>query len=365
MKILTVVGARPQFIKAAALSPFLDAAGIEEQLLHTGQHYDPLLSDVFFRELGLKAPKHCLRVGSASHGAQTARMLEGIERVLDEERPDLVLVYGDTNSTLAGALAAAKRCVPVAHVEAGLRSFNRRMPEEVNRVLTDHMAELLFAPSHRAADRLFAEGLPGSRIHFVGDVQYDACLRIVAMARKKGDVTTRLGLEPGRFALATIHRQENTDDPARLRAILEGLESLAKDLPVLFPAHPRTVAAANRAGIETSAGRGAVRWIDPLGYGEMMALTASAGLVVTDSGGVQKEAFFLRVPCLTVREETEWPETVELGWNRLVRPAEARKLAPAAKAALGSKGREGRPYGDGLAAKRIVEVLEQWRTREA
>lgn len=366
MKVLTVIGARPQFIKAAALSPLLSSAGIDEKILHTGQHYDKEMSEVFFEELSLSAPAYNLNVGSGSHGRQTAKMLDGIEGILEAEKPDLLLVYGDTNSTLAGALAAAKRGVPIAHVEAGLRSFNRQMPEEINRILTDHMADLCFAPTQSAADRLRTEGLSDGRIHLVGDVQYDVCRRFQEKKLAVSDRLSRHGVSRGQFALVTIHRQENTDSPDRLTAILSAIEQLAGDLPVIFPAHPRTVSAAKRQRLPAGSGAPtAVKWIAPVGYADMMALQSSAGVIVTDSGGVQKEAFYLEVPCVTVRDETEWPETVELGWNRLVAPTDAARIAKAARDSIGAKGHKAQPFGDGHAGRRIVEVLHRWQAREA
>jgi UDP-GlcNAc3NAcA epimerase len=358
MKIVTVVGARPQFIKAAAVSRALPPeGGIEEVLVHTGQHYDENMSDVFFTELGIPRPRHHLGIGSAGHGAQTGRMLEAIERVLLQERPDVLLVYGDTNSTLAGALAAAKLHVPVAHVEAGLRSFNRRMPEEVNRVLTDHVSEWLFAPTDTAMGNLAREGLPAAKTHLVGDVMFDAALYYGA--RSRDDCLERLGVTPKGYVLATIHRAENTDSPSRLRGLVAGLAAVAAELPVVLPLHPRTRAVLQREGLLESCDR-QLRLCDPVGYLEMVALEKHARLIATDSGGVQKEAFFHRVPCVTLREETEWVELVELGWNRLVPPGDAMTVREGLTAALAQTRPEEPPaglYGGGMASGRIVELL--------
>jgi UDP-N-acetylglucosamine 2-epimerase len=307
MKLLTVIGARPQFIKAAAVGYAIDTArrtgtGIDSILLHTGQHYDAQMSKVFFEELQPQPPDHHLAVGSMSHGAQTGRMLEGIERVIETERPDVVLVYGDTNSTLAGALAAAKLHVPVAHVEAGLRSFNRRMPEELNRVVTDHLSEWLFCPTETAAANLRHEGISNG-VSVVGDVMYELVVRFGAT---RGDRAAVHG-EHGSYVLATIHRAENTDDPARLTAIITALNTIAEDHAVLLPLHPRTRKLLAEAQVQVS---GRVRVLEPFGYLDMLRAQAGAAVVVTDSGGVQKEAFWLGVPCVTVRDETEWLETL-------------------------------------------------------
>ena len=347
-KVVSVVGARPQFVKAAPVSKALQQAGHVERLVHTGQHYDANMSAVFFSELGLPAPAHHLGIGSGSHGAQTGAMLEAIERVLMSEQPDWVLVYGDTNSTLAGALAAAKLHVPVAHVEAGLRSFNRRMPEEINRVLVDHLSALLFAPSQVARDNLAAEGLHKG-VEIVGDVMVGAVEMAAGISRPRHDWLKRWGVDAGKYLLATIHRAENTDDVGRLRRIVDVLEAL--DESVILPLHPRT-----RKVLGAFAGSASkVRYIDPVGYLDMVCLECHARMILTDSGGVQKEAYWLGVPCLTLRDETEWVETVEAGWNRLVSPdvvsitdAVRSFVPPAARPAL---------YGDRRAAERIAAML--------
>ena len=357
MRIVTVVGARPQFVKAAALGRALRRRHTEV-LLHTGQHYDEEMSAVFFRELEIPEPDYNLGIGSAAHGAQTGEMLAGVEAVLLKEKPDWVLVYGDTNSTLAGALAAAKLGLPVAHVEAGLRSFNRRMPEEINRVLTDHLASLLFCPSRAAAENLAREGVVRG-VHVVGDIMKDALSAAARLARARSGILRRLGLEPKRFLLATVHRAENTDDARRLRGILAALAELARSEPVVFPVHPRA-----RKCIRALAGgkaSGRLRMIDPVGYLDMVMLERSARMILTDSGGVQKEAYWLGVPCVTLRDETEWVETTAAGWNVVVgadagriTAAVRRHAAPAKHPAL---------YGDGKAAQRCVRLLERCRRR--
>jgi UDP-GlcNAc3NAcA epimerase len=354
MTVATVVGARPQFIKASAVSRALAAEGIHEILIHTGQHYDESLSEVFFQELGIPRPGHYLGIGSASHGAQTGRMLEALDELFQGLRPDCVLVFGDTNSTLAGALAAAKLHIPVAHVEAGLRSFNRRMPEEINRVLSDHVSDVLFAPTQAAVEHLAAEGISGDRVIRVGDVMYDVALWAGERADRESKVLERLGLRPGGYALATVHRAENTEDPDRLRAVFGGLGILSRRMPVVVPLHPRTRAPLAAMDVDLPPG---LRLIEPVSYFDMVKLEKRAALVATDSGGVQKEAFFYRVPCATLRDETEWVELVELGWNRLTAPTNAEDVGQGLLSALGTRGREASPYGDGRAAHRIASRL--------
>jgi UDP-GlcNAc3NAcA epimerase len=350
LKIVTIVGARPQFIKAAAVSRELRPRH-REVLVHTGQHYDFSMSGVFFDGLELPAPDVNLGVGSGSHGAQTGSMLAGIEGVLLAERPDWVLVYGDTNSTLAGALAASKLHLPVAHVEAGLRSFNRSMPEEVNRVVADHLSDRLLCPSQTAVDNLAREGI-SRNVHLVGDVMLDVLHWARHRAAPQGPaILKRLGLEERRYVLATVHRSENTDQAPRLSGIMDALNAIPE--PVLFPVHPRARKALAAAGL---AAKPNVRLIEPLGYFEMLVVASSARLILTDSGGVQKEAYWLGVPCVTLREETEWIETVAAGWNVLVgsNPEKilhaVRSVAPPAC----------RPplYGDGQVAARCVDLLE-------
>ena len=356
MKILTVVGARPQFIKAAAFSRVVRERHTEI-LVHTGQHYDPSMSDVFFEELGLPRPDHHLGVGSGPHGRQTAQMLERLEGVIRAEAPDAVVIYGDTNSTLAGALAAAKLDLPLAHVEAGLRSHVRAMPEEVNRIVADSVSTHLFAPTQSAVDNLMAEGHAlerggtRGRIYLTGDIMYDALLQQAPVAADRSRILEQLALKPGAYAVATVHRAANTDDPRRLESIVDALMTLGE--PVILPLHPRTRAALAHTDIEVEA---PVRIIDPVGYLDMIALQQHARIVLTDSGGVQKEAFLLGVPCVTLRDETEWVETLEGGWNVLAGADSERILAAA---------RRPRPpaapphvFGDGHAAERMVAALE-------
>lgn len=320
-----------------------------EVLLHTGQHYDPLMSEIFFRELDLPAPDIELGVGSGTHAEQTAAMLIGIESAVANTRPEAVLVYGDTNSTLAGALAAAKMHVPIAHVEAGLRSFNRRMPEELNRVITDSLSTLLLCPSNVAVDNLAREGIRRG-VHMVGDVMADVLTRFSDGANDPATLS-QFGVSPGSYVLATVHRAENTDDPARLAAIREALE--ASPHRVIFPVHPRTRAAMAASGRAPAA---SVSMIEPLGYPSMMALVRNARAVLTDSGGLQKEAYWLGVPCITLRDETEWVETVSAGWNTLT-GADRRRIGDALAAVARPAGHPPL-YGDGHAADRIVSALE-------
>jgi UDP-N-acetylglucosamine 2-epimerase len=365
MKVVTVVGARPQFVKAAPVSKAL-RRDHTELLVHTGQHYDRALSDLFFEEMDIPRPDHELGVGSGSHGRQTGQMLIGIEEVLLAERPDWVLVYGDTNSTLAGALAAVKLGIPVAHVEAGLRSFNRAMPEEHNRILTDHCADLLLCPTQTAVDLLRAEGVTRG-VHLVGDVMYDAALQFAGVARQRSTILAELGLTPKAYALATLHRPYNTDDPARLREVLAALDAL--EMPVILPLHPRTRSRIAELGSTHTCTCGEAQrrckchasritqYVPPVGYLDMLALEQSAALILTDSGGVQKEAYFFAVPCVTLRPETEWVETVAAGWNRLAW-GDAAVVVEAARRPWPT---EPPPpvFGDGRAAERIVALLEE------
>ena len=359
MKGVTIVGARPQFIKAAPVSRALNARGVIEVLVHTGQHYAHNMSALFFQELNLPNPDFNLDIGSGSHGWQTGQMLQRIEEVLLKERPEWVLVYGDTNSTLAGALAAVKLHIPVVHVEAGLRSYNRRMPEEHNRVLTDHAADLLFCPTQTAVDNLAAEGLTQG-VHLTGDVMYDAVLYNSELAESRSGALARLALAQGCYLLATVHRPQNTDDPSALSRIMTAFEEL--DELVVFPAHPRTQTALQRYGLETPDN---VRLIDALGYLDMLVLERHARLILTDSGGVQKEAFFFAVPCVTLREETEWVETVDAGWNVLTGANPARIVAAVrefAQAKSRSELHQSNPrlaFGDGRASDKIAAILDR------
>lgn len=359
MKIVTVVGARPQFVKAATVSAAIVAekkrgAEVEEVLVHTGQHYDQNMSQVFFEQLEVPRPKYNLAVGSGSHGAMTGKMLGAVEQILLDEKPDWLLVYGDTNSTLAGALAAAKLHVPVCHVEAGLRSFDKRMPEEVNRILTDHVSKLLLCPTHTAVVNLKNEGVTEG-VHHVGDVMYDAALMFAKVAQGS-DVMARHGLTPKSFVLATVHRAENTDDPQRLQGILEALTAVASaQCPLLLPLHPRTRATLKNRGLEPLLERNrAVKIVEPVPFLDMIVLEQQAKLILTDSGGVQKEAYFHRVPCVTLRDETEWVETIEAGWNQLAGADPARINAAVAAA---RPGRSIDEYGEGNAAGKVLELL--------
>jgi UDP-GlcNAc3NAcA epimerase len=318
------------------------------------------MSEVFFEELEIPRPDYNLGIGSATHGAQTGRMLEAIEEVLFKEKPDWVLVYGDTNSTLAGALAAVKLHIPVAHIEAGLRSFNRRMPEEINRVLTDHASDILFAPTQMAVENLRREGISEEQIQLVGDVMYDAALYYGKKAEQQSQILNRLEPKPREYILATIHRAENTDDPQRLCAIFEGFVEVAQEIKVILPLHSRTRAALVQTRLYDKVAQN-ICLIEPVGYLDMVMLEKNARVIVTDSGGVQKEAFFYRVPCLTLREETEWVELVELGWNRIIPPFSADVVADAIKSSLKRfEGVEGSPYGDGQGAVKITQCLVKW-----
>lgn len=352
MKVVSVVGARPQFVKASPISGALRVRHTE-LLVHSGQHYDRGMSDVFFEQLGIPEADINLGVGSGSHGAQTAEMLVKLERVFEQEHPDVVLVYGDTNTTLAAALAAAKLGFPVAHVEAGLRSFNRAMPEEINRVLVDHLSDVLLCPTDTAVQNLSAEGITEG-VELVGDVMLDTALRFGD--EPADEALSRFGLEPGDYYLATVHRASNSDVAENLSAIIEGFASL--DRPVLWAIHPRTEKNIDLLGLRgrLEAADG-IKPVPPMSYIETLALLRNAAALLTDSGGMQKEAYFFSVPCVTLREETEWVETVRLGWNRLV-GANAERIV----AAVGSPDRpaEHPPvYGDGHAAEAIVSVLER------
>jgi UDP-GlcNAc3NAcA epimerase len=359
MKILTVIGARPQFIKSAPVSRALAGFGITECMVHTGQHYDPKMSDIFFRELELSAPNYHLGIGSGPHGQQTGRMMEKLEAVVMKEAPDWILVYGDTNSTLAGAIVAAKLHVPVAHVEAGLRSFNRRMPEEVNRVVADHVSTLLFAPTDVAVGNLQREGIPDLRIARVGDVMLDAALMFGRSAEEHSSGYKQFGLRSGAYVLATIHRAENTDFDHRLAAILGGLTRVCVRLPVVLPLHPRTRKRLDSTAAEAFIAAGG-QLIDPIGYLDMIMLERNAAVIATDSGGVQKEAFFYRIPCVTLRDETEWVELTSSGWNTLAPPTDAQSLCDAIIGALGKKGSDIAPYGNGDAGQAIVAALSKF-----
>lgn len=351
MKIATVIGARPQFIKAAAVSRVLRTQH-QEILIHTGQHYDANMSEIFFEELHIPRPDYNLGIGSGRHGAQTGAILEQVEEVLITEKPDALMVYGDTNSTLAGALAASKLHIPVIHIEAGLRSFNRRMPEEINRVLTDHLSSWLFCPTETAVKNLAAEGIKAG-VYKNGDVMYDAFLYNLELAKEKSNILQTVGLTSKSFVLCTIHRAENTDDPNRLTQILKAVSQIS--LPVVLPLHPRTRKIVQELGLNSLLEK--VRVIEPVGYLDMITLEAHALKLVTDSGGVQKEAYFAGVPCITMRDETEWVETVDVGWNRLTGADEGKIL----EAVESFTPPEDRPsiFGNGHAAEQFLAALER------
>ncbi|MCL6419724.1 non-hydrolyzing UDP-N-acetylglucosamine 2-epimerase [Aestuariirhabdus haliotis] len=350
---MTILGARPQFIKAATVSRAIARVSkYSEVIVHTGQHYDSNMSDVFFSELEIPKPAYNLGVGGGSHGQNTGRMLEEIEKILLQEKPSIVLVYGDTDSTLAGALAAVKTHIPIVHVEAGLRSFNRRMPEEINRVLTDHMSDLLLTPTEQAISNLSAEGIVGRTVVNVGDVMFDAALYFGQRAELESDVMDKYGLVSKQFYLATVHRQENTDDEFRLKKIFEGFSKI--DQPVVLPLHPRTKNSIHQQDIELPSN---IHIIDPQGYIDMVMLEKNACVIVTDSGGIQKEAYFHGVPCVTLRDETEWVELVDMGWNRLASPVDDDFVSIFAQSFRG--GQEGlTPYGSGTAAEQVVSALD-------
>jgi UDP-GlcNAc3NAcA epimerase len=344
-KIVTIVGARPQFIKAFALSRALtNDPDFEEILVHTGQHFDDNMSAVFFSELEIPPPRYHFSVSPGGQGAVTAQMLQAVEGVLLREQPAAIIVYGDTNSTLAGALAASKLQIPLIHIEAGLRSFNRTMPEEINRIVVDHVANILFCPTRMAVANLAREGI-AKDVHLVGDLMHDATLIATPIAEHASRILDDLKLEPGGYGVATVHRAGNTDDPATLRRLVDFIAAEAKKRPIVFPVHPRTVAAMKKEGLDPD--RPGVRVIAPVGYLDMCKLLHHASNVLTDSGGVQKEAYFHRVPCITLRDETEWVETVECGWNRLwnVPDYEPR--------------REITDYGNGNSAHEILDTMRR------
>ena len=356
MKIVSVIGARPQFVKAAVVSSALrEVQGVEEFLVHTGQHFDDNMSRVFFDEMGIPEPDVNLGVSGGGHGAMTGFMLVEIEKILESEIPDWALVYGDTNSTLAGALAASKLNLPCAHVEAGLRSDNREMPEEINRILTDHACDLLFAPTEEALDRLVREGIEGSRVVRTGDVMLDAAKVFSPVASEKSSILGSLGLTDSTFALCTLHRAENVDFRDRLESILKGLRDISHELPIVLPLHPRTKRRVEDFGFSNLLQP--LQVLEPLGFLDMLVLQKESSLILTDSGGVQKEAFFQKTPCVTLRSETEWVELLPGGHNRLARP-EVDSITEKAKEALASSPDWDVPlYGDGRSAETIVRAL--------
>ncbi|MFX4262071.1 non-hydrolyzing UDP-N-acetylglucosamine 2-epimerase [Pelotomaculum propionicicum] len=362
MKVVTVVGARPQFIKAAAVSRSIRKYNlenpvnqIEENIVHTGQHYDHNMSQVFFKELDIPNPNYNLGIGSGQHGEQTGRMLEAVEKVLENEKPDWLLVYGDTNSTLAGALAAAKMHIPVAHVEAGLRSYNRKMPEEINRVLTDHVSKLLLCPTTTAVENLRREGIL-SGVHQVGDVMFDCMLYYRSKLKEHTPLLKALRVELGYYVLATVHRAENTDSLDKLREIFEAFAEISEQMPVLVALHPRTRKYLQNYGIKVAAG---VRLLEPVPYLQMVELECNARVIMTDSGGIQKEAFFVGTPCITLREETEWVETVDCGANILCGASSSRIMDAYKNIENINPDNEMvfKLYGNGKASDEIINLL--------
>ena len=349
-KIATVVGARPQFVKTSLLSKALEGAGVHEVLIHTGQHYDDTMSAIFFREMAIPKPQYNLGIGGLSQGAQTGKMLEALETVLLAEKPQALMVYGDTNSTLAGALAGAKLQIPIVHIEAGLRCYNRDTPEEINRVLTDHLSEVLFCPSAIAKDQLKKEGIEKG-VHVVGDIMVD-CLRTFLPLAQKRNILKELNLKPGGYFLATIHRAANTNNIENLKEILKAFNHLGA--PVVFPVHPRTRPLVEKI-IQDQTEDENLKILDPVGYLDFLALEESAQLIITDSGGIQKEAYALKVPCLTLRQETEWTETLQSGWNRLI-AADCQAILKAVKE-VDPRGKPARPYGQGQATQKMLAIL--------
>lgn len=356
MKIATIVGARPQFIKASLVSKALKEAGIKEILVNTGQHYDQNMSGQFFDDLKMHAPAYELGVGSMPPVEQVAAMMTKLAPILSKEKPDMVLLYGDTNSTLAGAVTAARMKVPMAHVEAGLRSFDMSMPEEVNRVLTDHVSSILFCPTKVSVENLKNEGITEG-VYEVGDIMYELAVKMADAAEKKSGIMRKLGIAGRRYILATVHREANTDSGPRLASIIRGLAGV-KD-PVILPLHPRTRKMIEKFGLKDKIFKARnIKVIDPVGYLDMICLEKNAAKIITDSGGVQKEAYFFKVPCITLRDRTEWTETIENGWNKLV-DVDFRRIISEA----GAEARTGRyvnHYGDGKTSARIVKILKGW-----
>lgn len=353
MKLLTVIGARPQFIKSSMISKEIAAThGVEEILVHTGQHFDKNMSEVFFSELGIPNPDYNLGIGGGSHGEMTGKQLIGLEKVLLKERPDCVLVYGDTNSTLAGALAATKLHIPIAHIEAGLRSFNRKMPEETNRVLTDHMSDYLFTPTRTACSNLINEGIAASKVRLVGDIMYDAALHFMELSEVKSSVVSKLKLDNQEYILATIHRAENTDSPERLRNIFRAFSRSKHQ--IIMPVHPRTGSKLKEHHILLPKN---VTLIDPVGYLDMIQLEKNASYIFTDSGGIQKEAYFYNVPCITFRAETEWTELLDSGVNVLYDPSSDQCLTDTMAQHKPISEWVSGIYGTGNTAKQIITEL--------
>jgi UDP-GlcNAc3NAcA epimerase len=353
MKIVTVLGARPQFIKASVLSSLIMAhPQMQEILIHTGQHYDSMMSQIFFQEMGIPQPQHYLEIGSATHGAQTGRMMERLETVVLEEKPDLILVYGDTNSTLAGALVASKLHIPLAHVEAGLRSYNKRMPEEINRILTDHMSDLLFAPTQQAINNLKKEGIGGESVILSGDIMYDVAKHYLELACETSQMLKQLNLTSKNYLLLTIHRAENTNNPTLMRELFSKLTEIAKKMTIVFPIHPRTQKTIQELNIDL----GQIVVIPPVGYLDMTMLQFHAKKIITDSGGVQKEGYFYGVPCLVIRDQTEWVELTEIGFNTLIKNQDISNIDYHLNQPI-LKNYQKDIYGVGQSAKIILEKL--------
>ncbi|AIY78799.1 UDP-N-acetylglucosamine 2-epimerase [Clostridium botulinum 202F] len=353
MKVLTVIGARPQFIKAATVSNKIRKNGNSEILVHTGQHYDNNMSDIFFEELGIPKPDYNLNIGSSNHGNQTGSMLCALEDIYLKEKPDMVLVYGDTNSTLAGSLCASKLLIPVAHVEAGLRSFNKAMPEEQNRILTDHISDLLFAPTLTAVKNLATENIIKG-VYNAGDVMYDAINLFKEKAKEISNITETLDLTPNSYILSTIHRAENTNSLERLTSIIKALSECNKK--IILPLHPRTKKFISKYNLHVGDN---IKIIDPVGYLEMISLQENSAKIVTDSGGVQKEAYFLKKPCITMRDETEWIETVENGWNVIV-GSDSNKILNAIEN-FNPTGTPASAFGDGDTSSKITDIIQNYK----
>lgn len=355
MRIATIVGARPQFVKAAMVSKALAGyPAVQEVWIHTGQHFDDNMSDVFFRQLSLPKPKYHLGIHSLCHGAMTGRMLERIEEVLRSESPDIVIVYGDTDSTLAGALAAAKLQIPIAHIEAGLRAFKKSIPEEINRVLTDHISTYLFTPTKQADRNLLKEGIDQHMIHNVGDVMYDAALHYGASSYSDSSILKENALNSKQYVLATVHRPYHTDEKKTLQEVCSLLDLISNEMQVVWPVHPRAHKQMDAFGVKPKR----VKCIEAVGYTDMLVLEKNAALIITDSGGVQKEAYFQRVPCVTLREETEWVELVEYGWNALITPTGDLSLkATLILQRMNVPGKDVALYGSGHAADAIARIL--------
>lgn len=356
-KIISIIGARPQFIKMVMVKKELRKyEKFTELLLHTGQHYDKNMSDVFFQDLEIDSPNFFFRLGSGNHGRQTGLMLKNIEKILVQEMPDFVLIYGDTNSTLAGALAAAKLHIPIGHVESGLRSFDMKMPEEINRKISDHLSTLLFCPSKNSVNNAKNEGISSDKLFLVGDIMYDAVLFFSEKVLKKNTVLSALKLDNKNYILATIHRAENTDDPVRLKKLMLNLEKLSKKYTLVLPLHPRTRDAMKRYGIIFTS-LSTLKLIEPVGYLTMSMLEKNAAIIITDSGGVQKEAYFHGVPCITIRDTTEWPELIDEGWNCLCSSLEFDLLLYKVERMVQKTGERPQLYGNGNAAVQIVKHL--------